>query len=108
METSILIIIWLGLSFIGLRNSWYQIKYFDKIIHILAGIAVTSYLFLNGYSVKQIFIINIVLAVLFEFAQLYTRNIFNLKKIGFPDGYYDIGWHLTGTIGYLQYKGELW
>lgn len=106
-EIIFLTILWLGLSYMGLSRGWYKIKHFDKLVHLLAGIAITSYLVLNAYSINQIIIINIILAIAFEYGQIFTEKIFNLKKIGFPDGYYDIAWHLIGTIGYLQYRNML-
>ena len=111
-EQWILLIAWLGISYLGLdvAFSWYKIKGFDKIIHAIAGIFLASFMVINSFSVFTILWVNAVLAYLFEWGQIWTQGIFKLKNIGFKglslsNGLGDILFHMAGTIGYLWYKG---
>jgi divalent metal cation (Fe/Co/Zn/Cd) transporter len=104
-----LIVSWLLLGLLGIPSlmDWYQIKHYDKLVHLLAGVAITSYLIYLGWKVQPIIVFNIVVAIVWEFVQILTKDTFGLVDVGFPDGYYDIIIHIIGTIGYLLFMGVL-
>ena len=112
-EVMFLVVLWLGLSYLGLpknwfpAQNWYAVKHFDKLIHFIAGLVIASFMLSNGYIVNAIILVNLVLAILWEPLQIMTKNMFNLKGIGFPDAYGDIAFHMTGTVAYLKYAGAL-
>src|SRR3972149_3960941 len=102
-----LLILFSALCLMGLRifMNLYSLKYYDKIIHILAGVIITIYLINMNMNVLQIIVLNLILAYIWEWLQIFTKDSFNLIDVGFPDGYYDIISHMIGTFVYLRYAG---
>lgn len=106
-EFVILAAIWVSLAYLGtdIGRAWYRIKYFDKLIHFLGGLAITSFLYSNSFSIQNIFLLNIVLGLLFEYFQIFSSKIIKVKGFGFPEGFADVAFQLLGTFSYLKFIG---
>jgi hypothetical protein len=102
------IVVWLVLCLLGIDTflNLYEIRFYDKFLHFLAGVVVTIALISFKWNKQNIVIFNVVSAILWEFGQLATREMFGLVNVGFPDGYWDILAHLVGMslIFYVKPK----
>ena len=82
-------------------NLYRRVKYMDKIIHLFSGIVIAMFLLDNGFSLLTIISVNVIIAIAWEIFQIKVKERVGFKKVGFPDGYWDILYHMIGTIGYL-------
>ena len=92
--------IWILLCIIGLPlfGKLYSIHHYDKLVHLFAGISLTLIFISLRWTVGQITIANLIIALIWEIMQILTSDLFGLVDIGFPDGYWDISLHMIGTI----------
>lgn len=102
--------IFLAIAYLALArmfNLYRKYRYIDKAVHAFFGVVVAMFMIDNNYSIFIIILINLISAVVWEWFQILVKKRVGFKKVGFPDGYGDIIWHMIGTLGYLIYKGLL-
>lgn len=96
--------IFLAIAYLGLAralNLYRKVKPFDKAVHLFFGIVMTMFLLDNGYLLLPILLWNLGSAIAWEIFQIKVKERVGFKKVGFPDGYFDIIFHMVGTIIYL-------
>ncbi len=102
--------LFLALAYLALArafNLYRRVKYIDKIIHLFSGIVIAMFLFDNGFLVLSIILWNLGIGIVWEIFQIKVKERVGFKKVGFPDGYFDIIFHMVGTIGYLIFVSIL-